>query len=130
MDVTIFLTFIWTVCAESRKLNYMPYTRATATTIKRRLLVHVRNKKFYFLIQHKFDDNTNNPPSNEYYFMMFNQLKASGVHIHPGTIGETTGIFDLGLVWKDRILKNHFFFGTVFTPNAKFITKCWHTEKQ
>ena len=47
----------------------------------------------------------NNPPSDEDDFIKFNQLKASGIHIHPGTIGETTGIFDLGLVWKDRILK-------------------------
>ena len=47
----------------------------------------------------------NNPPSDEDDFKKFNQLKASGIHIHPGTIGETTGIFDLGLVWQDRISK-------------------------
>ena len=67
--------------------------------------INIQIKKDNFLIQRKFDDKMNIPPSNEYDFMMFNQLKASGIHIHPGTIGETTGIFDLGLVWKDRILK-------------------------
>lgn len=67
--------------------------------------INIQIKKDCCLIQRKFDDNMNNPPSDEDDFKKFNQLKASGIHIHPGTIGETTGIFDLGLVWQDRISK-------------------------
>jgi hypothetical protein len=69
--------------------------------------INIQIKKDCCLIQRKFDDNMNNPPSDEDDFKKFNQLKASGIHTHPGTIGETTGIFDLGLVWQDRISKLH-----------------------
>ena len=67
--------------------------------------INIQIKKDGFLIQRKFDDNMNNPPFNNDDFKKFNQLKASGIHINPGTIGERTGIFDLSLVWQDRLSK-------------------------
>ena len=44
----------------------------------------------------------NFPPSTVEDFEKFNNLKATGVHIHPGTIQESTGIFDLYGIWQDR----------------------------
>jgi hypothetical protein len=67
--------------------------------------INIQIKNDCFLIQRKFDDNMNNPPATEEDFIKFNQLKASGVHIHPGTIGERTGIFNLGIIWKNRLSK-------------------------
>ena len=64
--------------------------------------LNIQIKKDCFLIQRKFDDNMNFPPSSVDDIEIFNQLKASGVHLHPGTIKERTGIFDLWLVWQDR----------------------------
>ena len=64
--------------------------------------INIQIKKDCFLIQRKFDDNMNFPPSNLDDVEKFNNMKATGVHLHPGIIQERTGIFDLYLVWQDR----------------------------
>ena len=66
------------------------------------LPINIQIKKDCFLIQRKFDDTMNFPPSTADDFEKFNNLKATGVHLHPGTIQESTGIFDLYVVWQDR----------------------------
>ena len=64
--------------------------------------INIQIKKDCFLIQRKFNDTMNFPLSTMDDFEKFNNLKATGVHLHPGTIQESTGIFDLYLVWQDR----------------------------
>jgi len=64
--------------------------------------INIQIKKDCFLIQRKFDDTMNFPPSTADDFEKFNNLKATGVHLNPGTIQESTGIFDLYIVWQDR----------------------------
>jgi hypothetical protein len=64
--------------------------------------INIQIKKDCFLIQRKFDDTMNFPPSTINDFEKFNNLKATGVHLHSATIQESTGIFDLYVVWQDR----------------------------
>lgn len=64
--------------------------------------INIQIKKNCFLLQRKFDDTMNFPPSTADDFEKFSSLKATGVHLHPGTIQESTGIFDLGIIWQDR----------------------------
>ena len=65
--------------------------------------LHIQIKNNNCLIRRKFKDNNIFPSTeNGYNFEDFNQLKASGLHINPGIVSESTGIFDLSNVWKKR----------------------------
>ena len=57
------------------------------------------------LIQRSFNDGMTFPPVSEDDYNLFSQLKASGIHMHPGTIAESTGIFSLEETWQERIKK-------------------------
>ena len=65
--------------------------------------LHIQIKNNNCLIRRKFKDNNIFPSSeNGYNFEDFNQLKASGLHINPGIVSESTGIFDLQVMFGKK----------------------------
>src|SRR6476646_4291766 len=73
--------------------------------------VHLQIKKdtvdsdHSFIIRRKYDDNIKFPPLTPEDVSKFNQLQAIFQSVSPGEIEEATGIFDISVVWKERIRK-------------------------
>ncbi len=63
---------------------------------------NVRISQNVFTLTRRFDDNMAFPPFTPEDKQKFSQLQATGINISPGAIGEATGIYDLGAVWKAR----------------------------
>ena len=64
---------------------------------------HLKVSKGSFVLQRKFSDTFVFPPKKPEDRDQLQTLQAGGVVISPGTIGVRTGIFDLGVVWRERV---------------------------
>ena len=72
--------------------------------------VHIQIKKDInnsssFIIQRKYDDNMKFPPLTADDLDKFRPLQAIFQSVSPGEIEEATGIFDLSVVWRERVSK-------------------------
>ena len=67
--------------------------------------VHLRIAGDDFELRRKYSDEMKFPPETDEDRVLLSELAATGVNISPGVIGETTQIWDLGEVWKDRAQK-------------------------